>query len=67
VGSYVARFHAADVALGPGLSIAFPVAHRLAGGGMLILSGIVALRLCRRTGRVGAALAREPLPRRVPA
>jgi heme a synthase len=67
VGSYVARFHAADVALGPGLSIAFPVAHRLAGGGMLILSGIVALRLCRRTDRVGAALAREPLPRKVSA
>jgi heme a synthase len=67
MGSYVARFHAAEAALGPGLSLALPVAHRLAGGAMLILSVVVTLRLCRRTCRLGAAFAREPLPRKVPA
>jgi hypothetical protein len=32
LGAYVARFHAAEIPLGPALALAFPVSHRLMGG-----------------------------------
>lgn len=49
-GAYVARFHAADIPLGPGLALTFPVSHRLTGALMLIASLILTLRIYRRTG-----------------
>ena len=50
MGAYVARFHAADIPLGPGLALTFPVSHRLTGGLMLIASLVLTLRAYRRTG-----------------
>jgi heme A synthase len=67
LGAYVAKFHAADVPFGPGLSLALPVSHRLTGSVMLIASVVLTLRLYRRTGWLDSALGREPLSQKVPA
>lgn len=61
LGAYVAKFHAADIPLGPGLALAFPVSHRLAGGLMLIASLLLTLRICRRTGWRGSEARRNTL------
>jgi len=66
LGAYVARFHAADVPLGPGLALALPVSHRLAGGLMLITGVVLTLRVYRRTGWPVAGACRETLSK-VPA
>lgn len=66
-GAYAAKFHAADVALGPALSLALPVSHRLAGGAMLIASAVLTLRLYRRTGWPDPSVARDAASRKVPA
>jgi cytochrome c oxidase assembly protein subunit 15 len=67
LGAYVAKFHAADIPVGPVLGLAFPVSHRLTGGLMLIASVILTLRVYRRTGWCDAADCREPLSPKVPA
>jgi heme a synthase len=67
VGSYIARFHAADVALGPAIGLALPVSHRLVGGAMLIAGLMVTLRLFRRTGWPDTAPKPKYLSGRVPA
>jgi len=61
LGAYVARFHAADILLGPALALTFPVSHRLAGGLMLIASLILTLRIYRRTGWLESEAGRETL------
>lgn len=59
LGAYVARFHPADVPLGPALALVFPVSHRLTGGLMLIASLVLTLRVCRRTGWLASEAGRE--------
>ncbi len=61
LGAYVARFHAADIPLVPGLALAFPVSHRLTAGLMLIASLVLTLRTCRRTGWLGSDPRRSTL------
>ena len=67
LGAYVAKFHAADIALGPALSLALPVGHRLTGGLMLIASVVLTLRIYRRTGWPDPGLGHESLSRKVSA
>lgn len=67
IGAYVARFHAADIPLGLGLSLVFPVSHRLTGGSMLIASLVLTLRVYRRTGWLESEAGRETLsPKALP-
>ena len=66
LGAYVAKFHAADVSLGPGLSLALPVSHRLTGSVMLIASVVLTLRLYRRTSGIESALGGEYPSQKVP-
>ena len=61
LGAYIARFHAEDIPLGPGLALTFPVSHRLTGGLMLIASVVLTLRVYRRTGWLESEAARETL------
>jgi heme a synthase len=61
LGAYVARFHVADIRLGPGLALTFPVSHRLTGGLMLIASLVLTLRVYRRTGWLDRKAGRETL------
>jgi cytochrome c oxidase assembly protein subunit 15 len=67
LGSYVARFHAGDISLGPVLAVGLPVSHRLVGGLMLLASLVVSLRVYRRTGWPDAVGNSEHLTREVPA
>jgi hypothetical protein len=67
LGAYVAKFQAADIVLGPELSLALPVGHRLTGGLMLIVSVVLTLRIYRRTGWSGPGLGHESLSRKVSA
>ena len=67
LGAYLAKFRPVDVPLGPWLSLALPVSHRLAGGMMLIVSVVLTLRLYRRTGWLDSPLGRDGLSRKVPA
>jgi cytochrome c oxidase assembly protein subunit 15 len=67
LGSYMVRFHAALVPMGPVLELALPVAHRLTGSLMLITSLVLTLRAYRRSGWTGTVPDREPVTRRVPA
>lgn len=67
LGAYVARFHAADVAVGRLLGLALPVSHRLTGALMLIAAVILTLRAYRRTGGCLQAAPRESLSPGVPA
>jgi len=65
LGAYVARFHAADIPLGPSLALTFPVSHRLTGGLMLIASLILTLRAYRRSGWSESEASREALSPKV--
>jgi len=67
LGAYVAKFHAAVLPVGAGLSLALPVSHRLTGGLMLIASLVLALRISRRTGWPGGARDSESLTPQVTA
>jgi cytochrome c oxidase assembly protein subunit 15 len=67
LGAYVAKFQAADIALGPTLSLALPVGHRLTGGLMLIVGVVLTLRIYRRTGWPDPAPGHDSLSRKVSA
>ena len=67
LGAYLAKFRPGSIALGPGLSLALSVSHRLTGGLMLITSLVVALRIYRRTGWPEPRLDHESLSRKVSA
>jgi cytochrome c oxidase assembly protein subunit 15 len=67
LGSYVGRFHGADVSLGPFLTLALPVSHRLVGGLMLIVAVVLTLRAYRRTGWPDSLAGGQPWTGKVPA
>jgi cytochrome c oxidase assembly protein subunit 15 len=67
LGAYVAKFQAAEIALGPALSLVLSVGHRLTGGLMLITGVILTLRIYRRTGWSEPVVGHESLSRKVSA
>jgi cytochrome c oxidase assembly protein subunit 15 len=67
LGAYLAKFQPGDIALGPGLSLALSVGHRLTGGLMLVAGVVLTLRIYRRTGWPDSVLGHESLSRKVTA
>jgi cytochrome c oxidase assembly protein subunit 15 len=67
LGAYVAKFQAADIALGPALSLALSVGHRLTGGLMLVAGVVLTLRIYRRTGCSDPVVGHESLSGKVSA
>jgi cytochrome c oxidase assembly protein subunit 15 len=67
LGAYLAKFQPGDIALGPGLSLALSVGHRLTGGLMLVAGVVLTLRIYRRTGWPDSVLGHESLSRKVSA
>ena len=66
-GSYLAKFHATLVPMGPVLELAFPLAHRLTGALMLVTSLILTLGAYRRSGWIDVVPGRERSSERMPA
>jgi len=67
LGSYAMRLGGPQVPMSAFLALAFPVAHRLGAGFMLVASLVLTLQAFRVTRVTTQAAARDPMTRRIPA
>jgi cytochrome c oxidase assembly protein subunit 15 len=67
LGSYAMRLGGPQVPMSAFLALAFPVAHRLGAGFMLVASLVLTLQIFRVTRVTTQAAARDRRPRKVPA